>query len=99
MSNCVLEKFDLNVHFTGDYDFFKWILKKYKNQLPYQGEVLKFANQTFYSKDISYSWRKFGVQVRAWNQLHKDLIIASLIGSIEEPKTLEELQQEFLEKN
>lgn len=99
MTQNILEKFTLNIRFAGDYEFLKWVLKKYKDQLPYEGEILKFANKTFYSKDISYSWRRFGVQVRAWNQLHKDLIIASLTGSIEEPKTLEELHQEFLEKN
>lgn len=98
MADIILQNFTLNVRFTGDYEFLKWILKKYKNQLPYDGEILKFASQTFYSKDISYSWRRFGVQVRAWNQLHKDLIIAHLIGRIEEPKTLQELQQEFLAK-
>lgn len=99
MQNYILKKFSLNHRFTGDYEFLKWILKKYKNQLPYDGEILKFANQTFYSKDISYSWRRFGVQVRAWNQLNKDLIIAGLTGQIENPKTLQELHQEFESKN
>lgn len=95
MIQYILEKFTLNIRFTGDYEFLKWVLKKYKNQLPYEGEILKFANKTFYSKNISYSWSRLGVQVRAWNQLNKDLIIASLIGIIEEPKTLHELKEEF----
>jgi hypothetical protein len=95
MSDYISKEIALNTRFCGDYSLLRWILKKYKKQLPYNGEILRFAQDTLYSKDICHSWNYFGVQVRAWNCLHKDLIVAHLLGKIEDPKDLCELQREF----
>ena len=84
-----------NVKFTGEYELFKWIIKKYKQELPYCGEILEFARQNFYSKDLCHSWKYNGIQTRTWNCLHKDLIMGFLTGKIKELKTLQELKEEF----
>lgn len=85
----------LNTTFKGSYPLLKWIIKKYKDELPYCGEILQFASANSYSKNISYAWEHWGVPPRAWNGLHKDLVIFTLIGKIKEPKTLDELKREF----
>lgn len=74
---------DLNVHFNGSYKLFKWILKKYKKQLPYNGNVKDFAVSNNYCPQISDHWRYYGVGHRVWNLLHKDLTILFLMNKIE----------------
>lgn len=84
----------LNTCFKGSYALMKWIVKKYKRELPYCGEILQFGLKNSYSKNISYCWEHYGVPPRAWNSLHKDLVIAHLIGKIKEPRSLRELKRE-----
>lgn len=93
----VLDKPEINVTFQGDYDFLKWIINKYKNQLPYNGEILMFGRKIHYSKNISHSWNRYGVNPRIWNFIHKDLLIAYLSGKINEFKTLYELNEEYIQ--
>jgi len=86
-----------NIRFSGDYDLLKWIIKKYKNALPYNGEVLRFSASLPYCKSMCHDWNHYGVPTRVWNSLHKDLVIARLMGKIkdEDVRTLEQLRQEF----
>jgi len=89
---------DFNIRFSGDYQFFKWIIKKYKKELPYNGEIGIYTEDNFYSKNNStWFWAERGVPTRAWNSLYKDLIMARLMGRIKEDqiRTLEELEEEF----
>lgn len=74
---------DLNIKFNGSYYLFLWILKKYKNQLPYNGEIKQFALANNYCPKICDQWRNYGVGNRVWNLLHKDLTIACLMNKIE----------------
>lgn len=94
------EPITFNLRFSGSYDLLKWIVSKYKKELPYDGMVIKFMNDTFYTKDSSYSWNKNGVPTRVWNVLNKDLVMATLLGRIkeEDAKTLEQLKEEFNNK-
>lgn len=96
--NIFNEKVDFNVKFSGDYDLLKWILVKYKEALPYDGKIESYGQKTFYSeKNISHFWKNRGVPIRVWNQLHKDLTLARLLGRIDEKdiKTLKELESIF----
>lgn len=77
------EAIDLNVRFNGSYYLLLWILKKYKKELPYNGEVKQFALSNNYSIKICDQWRNYGVGYRVWNLLHKDLTIGFLIGKIQ----------------
>lgn len=74
---------NLNITFHGSYDLLVWILKKYRNQLPYNGEVKQFVLQNNYTLYCSTHWKKYGVNSRVWNAIHKDLLIAFLMGKIE----------------
>jgi len=86
-----------NVRFSGSYNLLKWILLKYREELPYEGMVIKYMNDVLYTNNSSYGWNKYGVPNRVWNILHKDLTMARLLGKIkdEEAKTLEQLKEEF----
>ena len=77
------EKVDLNIKFNGDYYFFRWILKKYKNELPYNGQIKQFAIQNNYNNGACDQWRDYGVGNRVWNLLHKDLTILYLTNKIQ----------------
>lgn len=91
------DEITLNIEFSGEYNLLKWVLKKYEKALPYKGEILRFARQSGYSKNVSHFWQHYGVQRRAWNVLHKDLVIARLLGKIkdEDVMNLWELKAEF----
>lgn len=73
---------DLNIKFNGSYQFFRWILLKYKKELPYCGYVSHFALENNYCVSSSKDWKHYGVGYRVWNLLHKDLTIAFLMGKI-----------------
>ena len=90
---------DFNLRFSGNYDLFKWILKKYENQLPYSGQVKIYSQANNYSENTTWKWRHIGLPPRAWNGLHKDLVIARLMGRIKdhEVMNLEELKKEYIE--
>jgi hypothetical protein len=90
------KEINLNIKFNRSYIFFKWILQKYKTQLPYNGEIRQFAITNNYCPKICDQWRNYGVGYRVWNLLHKDLIISFLIGKIDN-LDLYELEREFLE--
>jgi hypothetical protein len=91
---------DLNITFHGSYNLLVWILKKYRNQLPYNGEIKQFVLQNNYTLYCSTHWKKYGVNSRVWNTLHKDLIICFLMNKIENI-SLSELKQmyEFWKKD
>ena len=86
-----------NVRFSGEYRLLKWIIKNYKDELPYDGEIMRFAYALPYGKSISFDWENYGVPSRVWNSLHKDLTIAALMSKIVESnfKTLQELKKEY----
>lgn len=86
-----------NLNFNGDYQLLKWIIKKYKDELPYNGEILKFSASLPYSNNMSNNWNLYGVPIRVWNSIHKDITISYLMGKIKEDefKTLGELKKEF----
>jgi hypothetical protein len=77
------EKVDLNIRFNGSYYFFRWILKRYKNDLPYNGQIKQFAIQNNYNNGACDQWRDYGVGNRVWNLLHKDLTILYLTNKIQ----------------
>ena len=81
ISNCD-KSLNLNIKFNGSYYFLHWVLKKYKTQLPYNGELKQFALQSNYSEKSIDKWRVFGVGNRVWNILHKDLTILYLTNKI-----------------
>lgn len=74
---------NLNIKFNGGYYLLRWILKKYKNELPYNGQIKYFALQNNYSEKSVDAWRNCGVGNRVWNILHKDLTILYLTNKIE----------------
>lgn len=80
---------DLNIKFNGSYEFFRWILLKYKNELPYCGYASHFALQNNYCVSSPKDWKHYGVGYRVWNLLHKDLTIAFLMGKIEKANIFE----------
>ena len=51
----------LNVKFSGNYYLLKWILKKYKDELPYAGQVKEFARENSYSQKIYFKWSHYGI--------------------------------------
>ena len=77
------EKADLSIKFNGSYYLFRWILKKYKNDLPYNGQIKQFAIQNNYGAGVCDQWRNYGVGNRVWNLLHKDLTILYLTNKIQ----------------
>ena len=90
------KEIDLNIKFNGDYCLLKWIIKKYQGILPYNG-IMEFSYTNLYTKNTSHFWNLNGVPTRVWNQLHKDFVIARLMGRIkdEEVMTFEEMETEF----
>jgi len=46
------KEINLNIKFNRSYIFFKWILQKYKTQLPYNGEIKQFAITNNYCHKI-----------------------------------------------
>ena len=80
--NCE-KNLNLNIKFNGGYYLLRWILKKYKNELPYNGQIKHFALQNNYSEKSVDTWRMNGVGNRVWNILHKDLTILYLTNKIE----------------
>ena len=89
---------EFNVTFHGEYSLLKKILMKYKKELPYEGSVMTFVDSLPYALgSTGNNWNKYGVPVRVWNCLHKDLTIARLMGRIKEGdiRTLEELRIEL----
>lgn len=83
---------DLNIKFKGSYELLCWILKKYKNELPYNGYIGHFATANNYYFTCSKEWKRYGVNYKVWNLLHKDLTIAYLMNKIE-IANLNELQK------
>jgi hypothetical protein len=83
---------DLNITFNGKYYFLLWVLKKYKTELPYCGQVKQFALMNNYSEKVCDAWRRYGVGYKVWNILHKDLVILFLVGKIQ-MTSLPELEQ------
>ena len=91
-------KIEFNIKFKGEYALLKWIIKRYSSVLPYESSVLTFAKSLPHNGiSTGHDWNKYGVPPRVWNSLHKDLVIAHLMGRIKERdiKTLEELKIEF----
>jgi hypothetical protein len=84
-----------NTRFNGSYELLEYILKKYKDILPYNGEVSNLAREYHYYKDIKYTWQKYGVHSRIWACLRKDLIILYLVSKLDKNVSLEELKEEF----
>ena len=84
--------------FSADYQFLKWLLKRCKDELPYKGEVRLFAKAMHYTKNISFFWNRDGIPPRVWLFIHKDLVIACLMGRVEEPKSLWEWKEEYVEE-
>lgn len=90
----MIDPIDMNIKFSGSYYLFLWILRKYKKELPYNGEVKQFALANNYSFKICDQWRNYGIGYRVWNLLHKDLTIAFLMGRIE-IANLEDLRSSY----
>jgi hypothetical protein len=84
-----------NTKFNGSYELLEYVLKKYKSELPYNGEVSELAKQYSFFKDIKYTWQKYGVHNRLWALIRKDLTILYLCGKLETNISLEELKIEF----
>lgn len=96
----ILDK-NFNVEFRGSYSLLKWIIAKYKKELPYNGLILNFIHQIHYTRNVCANWEAYGVPSRVWNSVHKDLIMANLMQRIkdEDVKDLEQLKEEFEEKH
>ena len=94
--------------FSGSYELLKWILRKYKDELPYNGSIMNFATLNHYTQSIcSSKWKHNGVGYRVWGSLEKDLVIlekdlviATLMGKVadSDAKTLVQLKAEYLEE-
>lgn len=87
--------------FSGSYGLLKWIIQKYKNELPYNGSIMQFATLNHYTQSIcSSKWKHNGVGYRVWNGLEKDLIILTLMGKVKDrdARTLVQLKAEYLEE-
>lgn len=93
---------DLNIKFKGSYELLCWILKRYKKELPYSGYIGHFATANNYYFSCSKEWKRYGVNYKVWNLLHKDLVIGYLMNKIE-VANLNQLQeiynQELLNKS
>ena len=103
--NCDL----LNTTFNGSYQLLKYIINKYniysyphpKNNKS-APQITKFATDNGYSTSSCGIWsKKDEVPPRAWNALHKDLIMLRATGKIkdDEVMTLEKLKEEFNKVN
>jgi hypothetical protein len=77
-----------NTIFAGSYDFFKYVLKKYRI---YKGQPYTYFRSNGYK---CCRWNYTGVPTKVWNLLHKDLTILSLSGLIEF-ENLEQLKNEY----
>jgi hypothetical protein len=88
------EEINFNITFHGSYDLLIWIIKRYKKELPYNGEIRQFVLQNNYTEYCSTSWKHNGVNPRVWNSLNKDLIMAFLLNKIQ-MVSLYDLKNEF----
>jgi len=87
-NNCFSTKF------SGSYSFLKYILKKYNL---YDGEITKLLKEYSFSVVCSTKWKSYyGVPLRLWNMLNKDLMILKFQGIIEF-ESLETLKREYEE--
>ena len=78
------------------YEFLKWVLKRFKKALDHNGSVSRFSNSAGYSSHFP-KWRKFGVSKKVWKVLERDLVIAKLMGRIrhDEETELNKLKEIF----
>jgi len=74
---------NLNISFSGSFEFLQYVISKYESYLGYRN-VNDFAKSAGYkdSSTTSYRWKVSGIPNRAWNSLHKDLLIIFLTGKI-----------------
>lgn len=98
----MIKETDINrENFSGCYDLFKYVIRKYKTELPYNGSVIKTLESYCYRREHHFD--RDGVTIKIWIMLNKDLFIAALMGrmKLEDYKTLHELKNEFkeLQKN
>ena len=87
-------------NFGGCYDLFKYIIKKYKTQLPeYRGSYIRCLEEYAYLAGRQNHMARNGVPSRIWALLHKDLLIARLMNRFtdDDYMTLHELKEEFTE--
>lgn len=85
-------------NFGGCYDLFKYIVRKYKNELyEYNGSYIKCLEEYSYLAGRQNHMARNGVPSRIWALLHKDLLIAKLMNRINDNnyRTLHELKEEF----
>ena len=76
--------------FAGSYQLFKFIISKYNI---YNSQVKLIARQYGYGNKRP-RWDQYGVPLRVWNLLYKDLTILKLSGNINF-NNLEELYNEY----
>jgi hypothetical protein len=89
---------DLSTKFSGSYELLKFILGKYKI---YNGNLTKLVGSYNYkiykyesgSSSTMVVWSKYGIPLRVWNLLYKDLTILSIQGTINF-HSLEQLRNE-----
>ena len=83
--------------FSGSYDLYKYIVRKYTCELPYKGRMTSAIKSSGYVREQNFG--KFGVPLKVWIILSKDLFIAALMGRIKtnDYKTLHELKEEYHE--
>ena len=87
-------------NFGGCYDLFKYIVKKYKNELcEYNGSYIKCLEEYSYLAGRQNHMARNGVPSRIWARRHKDLLIARLMNRFtdDDYMTLHELKEEFTE--
>lgn len=85
----------ISYSFSGSIDFLNFVLSKYNL---YGGSVRQFLldNKWNNPRQVKYSWSINGIPQRAWNILHKDLLIIHLMGKINiNQSDLRVLEKEF----
>ena len=79
--------------FSGSYELLEFIIIKYNLS---SGQVSEFASANSLNREsLRWNWRTYGVPLRIWNLIYKDLTIINLATGPEEFVELTDLKNEF----
>jgi hypothetical protein len=87
---------NLSTTFAGSYELFDFIIKKYDIYDSDIRNIVRNYNYRINKRNHSdyWNWFYYGVPLKLWNLLYKDLMILKLAGIIQF-ESLEKLREEY----
>lgn len=81
--------------FSGSYDLLKFIIAEFNIN---SGLISSFAEAKGYTAHCAWKgWTSYGVPIKIWNTLHKDLTILNKSRNDQKYTSLEDLKKQYKE--